>query len=94
MLGARCIGVGPYPTRMTAPVYPDIALEAHVDGTVVLDALVCEHGRVVDARKRKSIPMLDAAAIECVLHWTFLAAHDSSHAYSCWTEVPVKFTLR
>jgi TonB family protein len=45
-----------------APTYPDIAREAGVDGTVMVQALVGKDGRVKDTRVVKSIPMLDAAA--------------------------------
>ena len=55
----------------SAPIYPQIAREAGVDGTVMVSALVCEHGHVVEARVVKSIPMLDAAACEAARKWTF-----------------------
>ena len=75
-------------------VYPDIAREANVDGTVIVDALVCEHGSVVRTQLRKSIPMLDASALTAVAQWTFTPARDSSGTISCWIEVPVKFSLK
>ncbi|HEY3216633.1 MAG TPA: energy transducer TonB [Candidatus Eisenbacteria bacterium] len=71
--------------------YPTLAREAGVDGTVVLFALVCEHGRVVDVRVYKSIPMLDAAAVEAVKRWTFKPALAGGRNVACWTEVPVRF---
>jgi TonB family protein len=49
-----------------APQYPEIALEAGVEGIVVLDATIDESGRVVDVTPLRSIAALDAAAIDAV----------------------------
>ncbi len=75
------------------PSYPDIAREAGVDGTVLVDALVCEHGNVVDTHVQKSIPMLDAAAADAVMRWKFKPATYHGRAVPAWLAVPVKFSL-
>lgn len=92
-LGTRC-AIPPIILERVAPEYPAIARDAGVDGTVKLDLLVCRHGRVVQTRVTKSIPMLDAAAVTCVEQWTFEPGRDSSRTADCWVvETPVKFTL-
>jgi periplasmic protein TonB len=76
------------------PQYPDIAREASVDGTVMVQALVGRDGRVKDTRVVKSIPMLDAAAIAAVRQWVFKPALSNNKPVAVWVAVPLKFTLR
>jgi protein TonB len=70
-----------------------MAREAHVDGLVVVAALVCEHGYVVDVRVATSIPMLDAAAVAAVRQWVFQPARRGLKAVPFWTDIPVRFSL-
>ncbi len=76
-----------------APQYPDLAREASVDGTVMVQALVGKDGKVKDTRVVKSIPMLDAAAIAAVRQWVFKPALSNNKPVAVWVAVPVKFTL-
>ncbi len=84
------------------PVYPDIAREAGVDGTVMVQALVGRDGRVKDTRLvdksgkvvTASIPMLDAAAIAAVRQWVFKPALSNNKPVAVWVAVPLKFSLR
>jgi len=75
------------------PQYPDIAREAGVDGTVLVQALVGKDGKVKDVRVQKSIPMLDAAAIAAVKQWVFKPALSNNKPVAVWVAVPVRFTL-
>ena len=81
-------------TRKVPPVYPDAARKAGVDGVVAVAALVCEHGRVVEMRMAKSIPLLDEAAMACVSHWLFEPIVVNGTPVSAWVRVPVRFSLR
>jgi len=76
-----------------SPQYPDIAREAGVDGTVLVQALVGKDGRVKDTRVVKSIPMLDAAASTAVKQWVFKPALSNNKPVAVWVAVPVRFTL-
>lgn len=76
-----------------APEYPDIAREAGVDGTVLVQALVGKDGRVKDTKVVKSIPMLDQAAIDAVTKWVFKPALSNNKPVAVWVAVPVRFTL-
>jgi protein TonB len=84
-----------YPTLVTrvAPVYPDLARSAGVDGRVVVLALVGKDGRIKDARIAKSVPMLDEAALAAVRQWVFTPALNGGHPVLVWVRVPVVFTL-
>ncbi len=75
------------------PVYPDIAREANVDGTVMVQALVGKDGKVKDTRVVKSIPMLDGAAVTAVKQWVFKPALSNNKPVAVWVAVPVKFSL-
>ncbi len=75
------------------PTYPDIAREAGVDGTVLVQALVGKDGKVKDVRVQKSIPMLDASAIAAVKQWVFKPALSNNKPVAVWVAVPVRFTL-
>jgi protein TonB len=61
------------PQKVTdvAPVYPAIARAAHVDGIVILEAVIGEDGGVRDVRVLRSIQLLDGAAVEAVRQWRF-----------------------
>jgi len=75
------------------PVYPDMAREASVDGTVLVQALVGKDGKVKDTKVVKSIPMLDAAAVAAVKQWVFKPALSNNKPVAVWVAVPVRFTL-
>jgi len=86
--------VDPRPTHSVPPVLPDIAREAGVSGTVELEVLVCEHGRILDARVVRSIPMLNDAAVAAIRQWTFEPARDATnHPVPCWKRIPMVFSL-
>ena len=57
----------PKKTKYVKPVYPKAALDARVQGEVVLEIVVGPTGRVTDARIVKSVPLLDQAAIEATM---------------------------
>jgi len=76
------------------PAYPDLAREANVDGTVMVQALVGKDGHVKDTRVVKSIPMLDASAVAAVKQWVFKPALSNNKPVAVWVAVPVRFSLR
>lgn len=63
--------VPPTKTRHVAPVYPQQAKDAHVQGLVVIQARVEPDGHVSHARVVRSNPPLDQSAIDAVLQWEF-----------------------
>jgi protein TonB len=75
------------------PEYPDIARQANVDGTVLMQVLVGKDGRVKDAKVMKSVAMLDAAAMQAVKQWIFKPALSNNKPVAVWVAVPMKFTL-
>jgi protein TonB len=83
----------PTPTRKVNPAYPETARQEGVEGTVVLAALVCEHGKVVATRVIDSVPLLDEAATNCVRQWDWSPANLHNLKVAAWTIVPIKFSL-
>lgn len=61
----------PQKLRYVAPEYPAIARQARIEGTVVIDAIIGEDGRVQQATIRESRPLLDEAALRAVRQWEY-----------------------
>jgi protein TonB len=57
--------------KRVAPVYPEIAVDAQLEGMVILEATVGRDGRVEDVRVLRSIPLLDNAAKAAVMQWEY-----------------------
>ena len=76
-----------------APAYPEPARTSGVEGTVMVAALVCSSGQVIDTALIRSIPLLDEAAKEAVRHWVFTPAKANGEPIAVWVDVPVKFSL-
>jgi protein TonB len=76
-----------------APEYPDSAREHGVDGTVIVNALVCASGTIIDAYIAKSIPDLDDAAERAVRQWIFHPAMTDGLPVAVWVVIPVRFTI-
>jgi protein TonB len=54
-----------------APFYPEVARIAHVDGTVILEAVIGPDGVVRDVRVLRSKALLDEAAMAAVRQWRY-----------------------
>ena len=61
----------PQKIRDVTPRYPRMALDAHQEGVVILEAVIAEDGSVQDVRVLRSKPLLDDAAVEAVRQWRF-----------------------
>ena len=61
----------PQKVHHVAPTYPAIAQAARVSGTVIIEALIAEDGSVRDVKVIRSVPLLDASALEAVRQWRF-----------------------
>jgi protein TonB len=53
------------------PVYPAIAISAGIEGTVILEAIVDEEGRVENLKVLRSNGVLDRPALEAVRQWRY-----------------------
>jgi protein TonB len=76
------------------PVYPPDALAAQVSGVVILEATIAKDGSVRDVRVLRSIPMLDAAAIDAVSQWKFTATELNGVPVEVLMTVTINFSGR
>jgi len=85
----------PQLVRSVKPVYPDLAHEAGVEGTVKIQMLVGLDGHVLRAivAPRGSVPMLDEAAIAAALQCVFTPALANGRPVKVWVTQDYRFTL-
>jgi protein TonB len=75
------------------PVYPQSALLARVEGTVVLEAVIGTSGTVQEVRVVRSVPLLDQAALDAVRRWTYTPTLLSGVPVPVVMTVQVEFRL-
>jgi protein TonB len=76
------------------PVYPAVARIAHVQGVVILEAVLDAQGRVSTVHVLRSIPTLDQAAVEAVQQWRFTPALLNGEPVPVVMTVTVNFMLQ
>jgi protein TonB len=79
--------------RQTRPTYPQDAFTKRVEGTVVLEVLIDDRGKVARVRVVQSIPILDAAAVETVREWVFAPALKNGRPVASIALAPVSFRI-
>jgi protein TonB len=84
----------PTKTRDVKPTYPAIAQSARVQGVVIIEATIGPNGSVQEAKVLRSIPLLDAAALEAVKQWTFSPTLLNGVPVPVIMTVTVNFTLQ
>ena len=92
----RAVGDVKPPTlvKQVDPLYPEIARQARVEGTVIVEAKADENGDVVDARILRSIPVLDQAAIDAVKQWKYEPLIIDGKPRKVIFTVTVRFSLK
>ena len=83
----------PVKTKDVRPQYPPIAQSARVQGVVIIEATIGPNGKVQDARVLRSIPLLDAAALDAVRQWEFTPTLLNGVPVPVIMTVTVQFTL-
>jgi periplasmic protein TonB len=77
-----------------APVYPEAARLARIEGTVIIEAVIGTTGDVVEARILRSRPLLDEAAVAAVRQWKYTPTLLGGVPVPVVMTVTVTFTLR
>jgi TonB family protein len=77
----------------TSPVYTPLALQAHIQGEVVLDADISKEGSVDALRVISGHPLLISAAINAVKEWRYKPYMLNGVPVAVNTHVTVKFSL-
>ena len=92
----RAVGDIKPPTliKSVEPVYPEIARQAQVEGSVIVEARTDEKGNVDNVRILRSIPLLDQAAIDAVRQWKYEPAIINGKPQGVVFTVIVRFMLK
>jgi protein TonB len=79
--------------NIPAPVYPEMARQAEVEGTVMVRVLIGKDGKVKDAIVTDGVTMLNDAAIEAAKKAVFKPALQQHRPVEVWVQIPMRFTL-
>lgn len=79
--------------KRVAPVYPPLARQARIQGTVILNIVINRSGEVRDLQLYSGHPMLAPAAIEAVKQWRYRPYEQNGQPVEIKTTVQVNFTL-
>jgi len=82
-----------YLISQVQPVYPPLAQRVHVQGTVVLSAVISRDGRIENLRVLSGHPLLAPAAIEAVRQWRYRPYLLTGQPVEVETQVTVNFVL-
>jgi len=83
----------PRAIKITRPQYPQEAFIKKIEGTVILEILIDSTGHVARARVLQSVPLLDAAAVQCVYQWVFAPAMKHGRPVATIGQAPVAFRI-
>ena len=75
------------------PVYPPLAVQARIQGTVLLQAVVAKDGTVQELRVVSGHPLLVKAALDAVKLWRYKPYRLNDQPVEVDTEIIVNFTL-
>jgi TonB family protein len=89
----RVVEEEPYAVQNPAPVYPEMARAAEVEGAVTLRVLVSKEGRVKKVIVVSGHPMLDDAAVAAVRLWVFRPGMQQHRPVEVWVNQTIRFTL-
>jgi|SRR5579863_8056959 TonB family protein len=79
--------------KKVEPVYPPLARQAHIQGTVILRAQINKTGDVVNLQLVSGHPMLAPAAIDAVKQWKYRPFLLNGEPVDVETDITVNFTL-
>ncbi|HTX18452.1 MAG TPA: TonB family protein [Bacteroidota bacterium] len=84
----------PVPVKNPAPLYPEIARRAGVEGTVWVKIWVDKEGKAKKAQIIKSdAELFNQAAIDAAMQWVFTPAVMNNGPVAVWVSIPFKFKL-
>ncbi len=84
----------PVKIKDVAPVYPDLARQARLQGMVLIEATIDRDGSVVDTKVLRPVPLLESAAVEAVKQWKYEPTLLDGEPVPVLMVVTVSFTLK
>jgi len=79
--------------KQVPPIYPPLARQARIQGTVVLQAIIDKDGSVKNLQLVSGHPMLVNAAMDAVMQWQYKPYVVDGAAVEVQTTVNVNFSL-
>lgn len=76
------------------PIYPQDAMDAKVQGVVIVECTIDPEGRVSDARVVRGIPLLDQAALDAVEQWRYTPTWLNGEAVPVMMTMTINFSLK
>ena len=80
--------------RQVAPIYPRLAMAAHVEGDVLLSAVISRQGVIENLQVLRGHPLLVAAAMDAVRQWRYRPYLLSGEPVEVSTQITVRFVLQ
>lgn len=86
----------PRAMKMVKPEYPDMTKMLPLEGTIILNVLVCKDGRVLQAIVDSSsvTRLLDGPAMHAVMQWRFTSPKCGGQRVAAWIKLPLQFHLK
>jgi len=76
-----------------SPVYPTLAKNQHVSGSVMIDALIDANGRVTTMKVVSGPPLLQQAAMDALKQWKYQPASLDGKPVAMHLTVTIQFRL-
>ena len=83
-----------YPIKKVAPVYPPLARQARIQGTVIVRVVISVSGDIASVQLISGHAMLAPAAMEAVKKWKYQPYMFDGRAVEVETKIQVNFMLR
>ena len=83
----------PVRVKVVNPTYPPNARQSRTQGVVILEVVIGSNGKVTSTKVLKSLPFLDAAAIDAVKQWEYKPPLVDDKPTPVIMTVPVNFKL-
>ncbi|MDQ6802621.1 MAG: TonB family protein [Acidobacteriota bacterium] len=85
----------PVVIQRVEPIYPPLAIRAHMSGSVVLECIIDKSGRIRDVRvANSSFGAFEQPAIDAVRQWVFAPGTLNGQAVDTIFELTVKFQVK
>jgi len=78
----------------SAPIYPAMARQAHVEGQVTIEAVIDTNGKLTTMTVISGPPLLQQAAIDSLRTWKYQPGYLNEKPVSTKTSITVNFRLR
>lgn len=83
----------PQVIKRVEPTYPALARQTHMEGTVIIDAILDEHGNVVEMKVISGPPLLIQAAVNAVSQWKYEPTYLNDEPVAVQMNISVTFRL-